>query len=653
MPNIKIKFYKQSIVRSALVAILLMISSLALSQQDYFQHIEELRKMAETAKDELADTLYMEVGRAFAYTMPADAIVYLQKSLELAEKHNRYRIMCMANSFTGIAYSQMGSYAQSVEYFKKQLNIAKRLGILDEVAWANSNLGQVLLEIKNYELAKEYLQEANDLADLIGDDYMKQYVYSNMGWLKLCLAEYQESLTFYEKALAIRKKHPTDSINLAANYRDIGNLYFAQSDFENAKLYYSLSSNYCNTLFSSLLAPVMVKLSYIHLESGNLDSALSCISQALDMANRGGEKSVIRDAYGIYGSIYYKMGKFDKAEQCYSMQIAYHDSVNLSDVSKKIYELQFHEKLESQKLARETAEYHTRTFVHLVIAIAVLLIASVFIIFWLRKKRMTINSMNQELVYNNLQTNESIAYAQRIQKAVMPDLDCLDKFFADKFLFFRPKHAVSGNFYWTFSNDVYGMLAVCDSGEAGIPGGCISMLGLSVLHELAEIDADPAIVLELYRRKIVSALKSVSHVDGDSYNGSDISLMVMDRHEPRLYFSGVKHPLLIVRQGKLLQYQENKESDSFITKDLETCQVDLQDGDMIYLMTHGMARQNNADGQELSRERLFQHISSISNLPMEKQHQELLKLLDGWMGKHPQQRDVLIIGVLYKREITR
>jgi len=633
------------VTRLLVILIFVALGNVSLAQ-GYGQHIDSLLHLAQQADDDRADTLYMEVGRALAYIKPVEAIPFLRTALDFAESTHDYKVQCMCHSFTGIAYYRLGIYAKAVEYYNNQLNVAKKHGMLDEVAWANNNIGQVLLENKNFEIANIYLQEAYETAMLLNDDYMLQFVYSNLGGIRASTQEYEESLDYLRKSLAIRQKFPTDTINLAVGYRDLGRVYYALNNYDKAKYYYGVCLQCSENINSSLGVPVLVNLSNIYLVEGKLDSALYCIRKSIVKSKTIGESANLRDAYGIYGQIYYSMGQYGNAEKCFSLQIAYHDSVKLSDVSKKIYELQFHKRIEDQQMERATAESRTRTIVYLCVVIVVLLVVAGIFLLRLRKKRRTIESINRQLADHNMQTIDSISYAKRIQKAVMPNFDSIGEGFVDKFLFFRPKQAVSGNYYWTHKCNGLEMYCVCDTGETGVPGGCFSMLGASTLHEVAEQFSDPAIILDNFRQRL-RAVMGVNNPKQKPKDNSDISLVVTDYARCRIYFSGVKFPLVIVRDGKTILLQDNKETDNFFGKEFVTSEFSLRNGDHVYMMTHGVSRQMNAEGEELSRERLYMYLARISRENIGAQAKMLDNLINKWRGNVPQQRDLLLSGGVF------
>ena len=91
-----------------------------------------------------------------------------------------------------------------------------------------------------------------------------------------------------------------------------------------------------------------------------------------------------------------------------------------------------------------------------------------------------------EITRKQSEITSSIAYAERIQSALMPDEEIFSQHFTDSFVFYKPKDIVSGDFYWIGSVDNKTIVAAADSTGHGVPGALMSMIGTVFLHEIVE-----------------------------------------------------------------------------------------------------------------------------------------------------------------------
>ncbi len=634
--------------RILFLAILLCVGYVADAQKSFGPRTDSLLNLAKTSADEEADSLYMEAGRSIAYIKPVDAINFLRKGLDLAIKTSDYKVMCMAYSFIGIAYSRIGSYDNAIEYYNYQMDVAKEHGIDDEVAWANNNIGLIFILLKNYDMANNYLQDARRETEILDDDYIRQFVYSNIGWMKLENREYDTSIYYFSKALTIRQKPPIDSINISSSYRDLGNVYFSKKSYQEAKYYYALSDMMVDTMVSDMSAACNVNLAHIYIDEDKPDSVLYCAQKAISVARRYRDRLVLADAYGVLGNFYANHQDYKSANDAFMMQILYQDSIKFRNVSGKIYDLQYQKEILDQQQDIRLEKQRTKSFVLLAIIILVIVVGGVFFAWRLKRKRQEIAEINRSLMDYNFQIEKSIEYAKKIQQAVFPNFEGMGTNITEKFILLRPKRHISGTFYWTHKIGSVEMLAVTDWGVSGVPGAFMCMLGSSILHEIAGCDNDPAIILELMRIKVRQVMHRLS-LSSQNAVGVDVSLLVTDLATNKIYYSGVKQPLLVIRNGELIRIQENVDSNTFYDQDFVTSELELQENDFVYMMTDGFYLQKNKAGEELSRERLYNYLLEIYTLPVDDQRFMLKKFLKQWRGEADQDHDILIAGGIFNQ----
>ncbi len=147
----------------------------------------------------------------------------------------------------------------------------------------------------------------------------------------------------------------------------------------------------------------------------------------------------------------------------------------------------------------------------------------------LEAQRDAISSQKSELemVYNEL--NKSIDYAMQIQYSVLPDFTNIKQFCDGYFIFFKPRDFVSGDFYWYTLVENRLILTVADCTGHGVPGGFMSMLGMTYLNQIItkEYITQPDVILKKLRREVVTTLKQSGNF-GEHKDGMDISLCSLD-----------------------------------------------------------------------------------------------------------------------------
>src|SRR5664279_4954243 len=153
----------------------------------------------------------------------------------------------------------------------------------------------------------------------------------------------------------------------------------------------------------------------------------------------------------------------------------------------------------------------------------------------------------------------SLRYAQMIQRALMPNPAILKGRLRDFFILFLPRDFVSGDFYYAFCTREKMCIAAGDCTGHGVPGALMSILGISFLNEImkCDINLNANRILNLMREKIMYAL----HQKGDCHepqDSIDIGLCIIDFLNGKLQFSGANRPLIMIRDGELIEYKPNK-----------------------------------------------------------------------------------------------
>jgi len=260
-----------------------------------------------------------------------------------------------------------------------------------------------------------------------------------------------------------------------------------------------------------------------------------------------------------------------------------------------------------------------------------------------------IEEKKELLETQNREITDSIAYARTIQQAVLPSTKELNDWVADFFILNLPKNIVSGDFYWVHRSENYTFFAVADCTGHGVPGGFMTMLGLSFLEDIvvAQQIENPGTILDLLRERIVSALNQNGTI-GENKDGMDISLFAVDRNNRNLMFSGAYNDLHILRKNEMITLKAMRQPCGYspAAKPFETTHFELKMGDIIYAMSDGYADQFGGEfGKKYRIKTLLQHLLMISDLDMAGQRTILYEQFENWRGNLEQVDDVLLVGV--------
>jgi len=204
---------------------------------------------------------------------------------------------------------------------------------------------------------------------------------------------------------------------------------------------------------------------------------------------------------------------------------------------------------------------------------------------------------------------------------------------------------------------------LADSAGHGVPGAFLSVLGISFLNEYLHNHTvhTPAQILNEFRLYIINSLnqdKSVNPV----HEGIELALMVINKIDRSVVFSGACTPLLVASNNDVLVNGQpvSKENGALIKikpdgqplsyrSNMETyndIEIKVQDGSMLYVATDGFSDQfRHPTNERFTSQRLHDIFSEIFELPADTQKEVLLDVFRSWKQEKEQIDDVAVIGI--------
>lgn len=264
-------------------------------------------------------------------------------------------------------------------------------------------------------------------------------------------------------------------------------------------------------------------------------------------------------------------------------------------------------------------------------------------------QRDMLSATKLELERQNDNVTSSINYAQRIQKAMLPQEDRIHHVFRESFIMFRPRDIVSGDFYWYTEIDGKKIFTVADCTGHGVPGAFMSMIGINLLNEIINVRnvTDSGSILYKLNEGVQ---KSLSQESSSNKDGMDMTLIVLDEGKKTIQFSGAKNPLIYVKDGEFNIIKGNNNPIGGISKngnrDYDTHTIPYEKDMMIYMFSDGYQDQfGGPDDRKFMVKRFKQLLHKIADKPAEKQLAILNQELDNWMKNTRQLDDILVAGI--------
>jgi len=261
-----------------------------------------------------------------------------------------------------------------------------------------------------------------------------------------------------------------------------------------------------------------------------------------------------------------------------------------------------------------------------------------------------IDIQRSELQLRNKDLTDSLNYARRIQAALLPAEHHIRKIFNDYFIYYRPKHIVSGDFYWFSERDDKYFIAAADCTGHGVPGALMSMIGLELIQKIInemKVDDSDQLLLTM-NKELESAFFKEESGKVLIRDGIEMSICIIDKTTREMEFSGAFLPVYIVRDDKLIEIKGDKKNvvQSFAMVSFNRSTFSLQEGDILYLFSDGYADQfGGPENKKFMYRRLRHLLLTISKYPLLDQERILDETITSWMDGHDQIDDMMILGV--------
>lgn len=266
-----------------------------------------------------------------------------------------------------------------------------------------------------------------------------------------------------------------------------------------------------------------------------------------------------------------------------------------------------------------------------------------------KERTFEIQAQKEQIEKQNKEIKYSFDYAKKIQSTVLPRNEVFDNLFGEHFIFFKPRDIVSGDFYWISQKDHHIFLTAADCTGHGVPGSLMSMLGITMLHEIVNekniIHSDE--ILNQLRLSIARTLKQEGKI-GEQKDGIDMALVIYDTRGRKLEFSGANNPVYIIRNGEMMEYKGNNMPVAYYDNmtDFTRYTIDVKQGDRVYMFTDGFPDQFGGPQGKKFKYRPFKDLLlEVHERPMEEQQRILNLIFDEWKGDLSQIDDVLVIGL--------
>ncbi|NQY08813.1 MAG: SpoIIE family protein phosphatase [Flavobacteriales bacterium] len=574
----------------------------ATSNQNQIKHytglISQVCLIWETEHPEVEGIRMLNEGMANYYLARFKAVIEpCRKALCILENSTYTDLYGVGLMVYGAAHRSLGELDTAVEYLLKgteNISLASELAIYH--CYCFYQLAEINVHIKDFETAEKNYNRAIEISEDLNLTSGLFRAYNGIANLYLATKDLEKCKQYLDLSLSISN---LSSAEKGRSYCDLGIYYFEKGDCQNSET--TLRKSYQLRIDSSLrdaASTSLLNLAKTQLASGQVNEALVSLEEALEICLEFQSKSKMLLCYHLLAKTYDKLGEWEKSTIAFKEYDELQNELTTKQLQ-NIYKLK-NEQIEKQKALVEKA---------------------------------------------HREITDSIAYAKRIQSAILPPNRIVKDYLNNSFVLYKPKDVVAGDFYWMHKSNNKVLFAAADCTGHGVPGALVSVVCNNALNRSVREYSltDPAKILDKTREIVI---EEFDKSDEEVKDGMDIALCSIDGFT--LSYAGANNPLWIVINGEVLETKADKQPiGKYATNQPFTShQFDLQKGDTIYLFSDGYPDQfGGPKGKKYKSRNFKSFLISIQNESMDKQHDLLLKEFESWKGNLEQIDDVCVIGV--------
>lgn len=618
-------------------------------------------------------------GRILYRTASFDsAILFSQKALILAKDLNDSALLSSAYLNLGNAYYSKGNHTMASDYYFKGLSIEEKLQVQPNLYGFLNNIGGVFTDQKNLPKGLEYYLKSKAVAEKLHNNKRLSTVYHNLGSLYIKMGKIDDAHISFEKSYALAKSlNDIYMMNLYPS--NMAEVYKQRKDYNKAYLY-SLKSLQIQQEqgFKDQIANTLMTLAEIQINRAQYEAAENYLKQALFISEEIHTKTVTKDIYQQLARLYDLKGDYPKAYANYTLFSNIKDTLLNQENSRLITEmntkytteqkereielLRKNEDIQKLELSKDANDLERQRTFSITILTGFLLLMIVAVLIYsryhlkkkanedLQKAYNVIDEKNKIIEKSNMLITDSITYAKRIQDAILPSDQDLEKLFpGNHFVFYQPSQIVSGDFYWCSQQDGKIIIAIADCTGHGVSGAFMSLIGNTLLNEIVNERkiTNTKEIAKLLDKKIIQSLHQ--HEGSGKYDGMDISICCIDKDGKSITFTGA-HQVMYAYNGNLHKIKCDPYSIGGAQQQnakLFTSQsFDYEDGLCLYFLTDGYCDQSGGpQNKRFSFSRFEKLVMQMQDKNMPEQKEKIQQVFEEWKVNTKQRDDVLVIGI--------
>jgi len=247
--------------------------------------------------------------------------------------------------------------------------------------------------------------------------------------------------------------------------------------------------------------------------------------------------------------------------------------------------------------------------------------------------------------------SNSIRYASRIQRSILPKERVLERWVADYAILWEPRDVVGGDIYWTYPWGGGVLIILADCTGHGVPGAFMTLIATGAL-ERALMDTEVGQVGKLVQRthNLVQVTLKQESEDGESDDGLELGACYLTPGKDQMIFCGARFDLFSIVGGEVQTQKGTKKGIGYKAispeQTYEEFEINNLKGTTFYMTSDGLIDQIGGDGRPrmFGKNRFRKLLLEIIDLPMVEQKEKIRQALADYQGEQRRRDDLAVIG---------
>lgn len=511
----------------------------------------------------------------------SEAIAILEPNLSIAKRNNlRDDVKYILNSLA-LSYTIRADYDKALQKHFESLVIREADGNKKEVSITLNNIGFVYFKLRNYKSAIDFYNRALALKEETDDKYDLDRLLINIGLCYNQLRQFEDAEKTINQSLALCGGNCSDGILIEGNF-GMGVSLFGQDKFDEGKIFFEKSLAIARKHSSNqrFQAENLVYLAKIYIQKADSVQAKNSLAESEKISSENGFNELLIDTYRQFSLLYNQTKNFEQAAFYQDKYIHLKDSTYNSRLIENLANIQT-QYAERENIATiASKEQALKQQRDLNIAVVIIAMLAGLLVLVLQRSNRTIKRVNAQLSEakeviedQNKQLEDKNKYLDREVEAKTIDLERANQSL-------KQVNDELDNFIYKTSHDIRGPLA-------SLKGMCnVALMDVKdavALDYLRKLDSTAERLNTILTRLLIinqinNSKLTVSRIDFDSIvrdvlllekkKGLPQKLNIRQRIEPNKSINSDKELIRIVLENLIDNaikfYNDSERVDSFV-----------------------------------------------------------------------------------------